>query len=237
MPTAHNSSIYQGQLAGGIDAAPIITLRAAGALIFGKTTTTEFAAVVDGGPSTNPHDSSRTPGGSSSGSGAAVGDFQVPVALGTQTGGSTIRPGSYNGIYALKPTWGAISREGLAQYSMTCDTLGLYARSVEDLELLAEVFQLADDEPVPEKPFELKGAKIGFCKSPAWAKAGPGTQKAFEWASELLIADGVTVEDLNLPEDFSQIKEWHANVLAGEGRTSFLGRKFHPQHLFEVNAD
>jgi hypothetical protein len=102
MPTGHNSDIYRNDPPALIDAGPVITLRAAGALIFGKTTTTEFAAVVDGGPSMNPHDPSRTPGGSSSGSGAAVGDFQVPIGLGTQTGGSTIRPGSFNGIYAFK---------------------------------------------------------------------------------------------------------------------------------------
>lgn len=102
MPTGHNSDIYRKDPPALVDAAPVITLRAAGALIFGKTTTTEFAAVVDGGPATNPHDPTRTPGGSSSGSGAAVGDFQVPIGLGTQTGGSTIRPGSFNGIYALK---------------------------------------------------------------------------------------------------------------------------------------
>jgi Asp-tRNA(Asn)/Glu-tRNA(Gln) amidotransferase A subunit family amidase len=102
MPTCHNSDIYRNGPAPLVDAAPIITLRASGALIMGKTTTTEFAAVVDGGPSTNPHDSTRTPGGSSSGSGAAVGDYQVAIALGTQTAGSTIRPGSFNSIYALK---------------------------------------------------------------------------------------------------------------------------------------
>lgn len=223
MPTCHNSSIYREDGVGLVDAAPIITLRAAGALIFGKTTTTEFAAVTDGGPSTNPHDERRTPGGSSSGSGAAVGDFQVPIALGTQTGGSTIRPGSFNSIYALKPTWGSISREGLAQYSMTCDTLGLYARSVEDLDLLAKVFQLADDEPTPAIPFNIKGAKIAFCKTHVWPKAGPGTQAAFEKAQELLKKQGATVEEIELPEEFKKIKQWHANVLAGEGRTSFLG--------------
>jgi len=223
MPTGHNSSIYRSNPPALIDAAPVITLRASGAMIFGKTTTTEFATTAVGGPSCNPHDPSRTPGGSSSGSGAAVGDYQVPIALGTQTGGSTIRPGSFNGIYALKPTWGAISREGLAQYSMTCDTLGLYARSVEDLELLASVFQLADDEPVSPEPFELKGAKIAFCKSPVWHKAGPGTQAAYTKAQELLRAQGAEISDLDLPEDFAKIENWHANVLAGEGRTSFLG--------------
>lgn len=102
MPTQFNSAIYKDTPQQGVDAACIITLRASGALIFGKTTTTEFAVTTVGGPSTNPHDESRTPGGSSSGSGAAIGDFQVPIALGTQTGGSTIRPGSYNGIYGFK---------------------------------------------------------------------------------------------------------------------------------------
>lgn len=223
MPTAHNSPIYRDEPAQFVDAAPIITLRAAGALIFGKTTTTEFASTVDGGPSTNPHDSTRTPGGSSSGSGAAVGDFQVPIALGTQTGGSTIRPGSFNGIFGFKPTWGSISREGLAQYSMTCDTLGLYARSVQDLELLSSVFQLADDEPIPSTPFPIKGSRIAFLKTHVWPKAGPGTKAAWEKAKELLSKEGASVEEIELPEEFAKITDWHAAVLAGEGRTSFLG--------------
>jgi Asp-tRNA(Asn)/Glu-tRNA(Gln) amidotransferase A subunit family amidase len=109
MPTSHNSPIYKDEPAVGVDAGPIITLRAAGALIFGKTTTTEFASTSDGGPSCNPHDPRRTPGGSSSGSGAAVGDYQVPIGLGTQTGGSTIRPGSFNSIFALKVCCSAIN--------------------------------------------------------------------------------------------------------------------------------
>ena len=100
---------------------------------------------------------------------------------------------------------------------MTCDTLGLYARSVGDLELLAKVFQLADDEPVPAIPFSLKGVKIAFCKLPVWEKAGLGTQKAFEKAQELLKESGAPVEKLGLPAEFMTIKEWHANVRAGEG--------------------
>lgn len=228
MPTQYNSLIYASNTPSSVDAAPVITLRAAGALIFGKTATTEFAATAVGGVhqnhAANPHDPSRTPGGSSSGSGAAVGDFQVPIALGTQTGGSTIRPASFNGIYGFKPTWGAISREGLAQYSITCDTLGLYARSVEDLELLASVFQMVDDEPVTsDKDFEVKGAKIGFCKTPVWHKAGPGTKAAFEKAKEVLVLNGAIVEDVELPESFAKVEKWHHDVLAGEGRASFLG--------------
>lgn len=109
---------------------------------------------------------------------------------------------------------------------MTCDTLGLYARSVEDLELLSKVFQLADDEPVPETPFPLKGAKIAFCKTHVWPKAGPGTRAAWGKAQELLKQAGASTEEIELPEDFSKITEWHGNVLAGEGRTSFLGSEF-----------
>ena len=152
-----------------------------------------------------------------------MGEFQVPLALGTQTGGSMIRPGSFNGIYALKPTWGAISREGLAQYSMTCDTLGLYARSVEDLELLSQVFQLKDDEPVPSEPFPIKGSKIAFCKTHVWPKAGPGVQTAWEKAKELLTKEGAAVEEIELPDEFANFVSWHEIVLAGEGRVSFLG--------------
>jgi Asp-tRNA(Asn)/Glu-tRNA(Gln) amidotransferase A subunit family amidase len=234
MPTQYNSPMYESDKPSGVDAGPIATLRAAGALIFGKTTTTEFAANSNGDTfqnrTSNAHSPTRTPGGSSSGSGAAAGDFQVPITLGTQTGGSTIRPGSFNGTYAFKPTWGSISREGLAQYSMTCDTLGLYARSVEDLELLAKVFQLADDEPLPTESFQIRGAKIAFCKSPVWDMAGPGLLAAWDKAQDLLSKQGASIEQLDMPDEFSQIHDWHRKVLAGEGRTSFLGREYHTPH-------
>ncbi|KAK0104162.1 hypothetical protein ONS96_005256 [Cadophora gregata f. sp. sojae] len=223
MPTAFNSAIYRDRSQQNVDASCIITLRACGALIFGKTTTTEFAATTVGGPSTNPHDENRTPGGSSSGSGAAVGDFQVPIALGTQTGGSTIRPGSYNGIYGFKPTWNAISREGLAVYSQTLDTLGLYARSIADLDLLSSIFRLSDDTPIPSSPFRLQGSKIAFAKTHVWHKAGLGLKAAFERAKVLLGNEGALVEELELPEEFSNTTEWHDRVCKGEGRSSFLG--------------
>ncbi len=251
MPTVYNSPIYRDQapaaVDAAVDAAAITTLRAAGALFLGETTTTEFASTTVGGPSANPHDTTRTPGGSSSGSGAAVGDYHVPIALGTQTGGSTIRPGSFNGIYAFKvsrhprrvwptdssvcsrpsqPTWGAISREGFAQYSMTCDTMGFLARTAEDLELLSAVFRLADDEPIPTLPFTLKGSRVAFCKTHVWPEAGPGTQQAFAKAQALLKECGADVSELELPADFANISRWHGNVIAGEGRSSFLGSTF-----------
>jgi Asp-tRNA(Asn)/Glu-tRNA(Gln) amidotransferase A subunit family amidase len=106
---------------------------------------------------------------------------------------------------------------------MTCDTLGLYARAAQDLELLSSVFQLADDEPIPSTPFPIKGSKIAFLKTHVWPKAGPGTKAAWEKAKELLSKEGARVEEIELPAEFAKITDWHAAVLAGEGRTSFLG--------------
>ena len=227
MPTQYNSRIYESDKPSGIDAGPVITLRAAGALIFGKLSTTEFAAAQQGNVhqnlTSNAQDPKRTPGGSSSGSGAAVADFQIPIALGTQTGGSIVRPASFNGCYGFKPTWGAISREGLAQWSPTLDTCGFFARSMEDIELMADAYRISDDDAVPKQPFELKGAKIAICTSPVWPKASDGTRNALTKAEEILQAHGAKLERLDLPSDFDNILEWHARVIGGEGRTSFLG--------------
>jgi NCS1 family nucleobase:cation symporter-1 len=220
MPTQFNSSIYAGD-APEVDAGSIMILRKAGALIFGKTTTTEFAATTVGSKTRNPHDPNRTPGGSSSGSGAVVGDFQAPVGLGTQTGGSTIRPGSYNGIYALKPTWNSITREGQKIYSLILDTLGLYARSVADLELLADVFAIHDDSPAPTE-FSVKGAKFAFLKTMVWPHIGPGGSAAMDKAVSLLRTHGAEVEEIELPEHLNELPAWHATVLNSDGRTAFL---------------
>ncbi|ROW15077.1 hypothetical protein VPNG_03472 [Cytospora leucostoma] len=225
MPTQHNSPIYEGNLA-GVDAGSVMILRQAGALILGKTTTTEFAATVDGPSTRNPHDPTRTPGGSSSGSGAAVADMQAAVGLGTQTGGSTIRPGSYNGIYAFKPTWNSITREGQKVFSLILDTLGLYARSVEDLELLADAFGLQDDEPpfsATEGRFIVKGAKFALMKTVVWQEnVEPSTEAAMRKAAELLKAHGAEVEEVELPDDLSELPTWHQIVFKEDGRTAFL---------------
>ncbi|RYC65852.1 hypothetical protein CHU98_g350 [Xylaria longipes] len=220
MPTQHNSPIYYKD-APKLDAGSIIILRQAGALILGKTTTTEFASPKGGPKTRNPHDSTRTPGGSSSGSAAAVGDFQAPIALGSQTGGSTIRPGSFNGIYALKPTWNAISREGQKFYSLTLDTIGFFARCVEDLELMADLFGLEDDQ-APKNNFEVKGAKFAVVKTVVWPEAGRGTISALETGTQLLKNHGAEVEEIELPSEFDQVPGWHHTLLHGEGRVTFL---------------
>ncbi|KAK3627130.1 hypothetical protein LTR56_012563 [Elasticomyces elasticus] len=220
MPTQHNSPIYKDDQV-ELDAGSVIMLRAAGALILGKTRTTEFAATVNGPATTNPHDSGRTPGGSSSGSGAAVADFQAPISLGTQTGGSTIRPGSFNGVYAMKPTWNAITREGQKIYSLILDTLGLYTRSVDDLKLLADVFGLKDDQP-PQRPSSgVKGLKFAVLKTMVWDQVGPGTRDAMSKGAQLLTFHGADVKEIEFPTEFAKLPAWHTVILKSDGRPSF----------------
>ena len=219
MPTQHNSPIYTGHRPGQ-DAACVETLRAAGAVILGKTDTTEFAAAGRPAATRNPHDPTRTAGGSSSGSAAAVADHQVPLALGTQTGGSTMRPASFCGTPALKPSWGAISREGLKLYSLTLDTLGIYGRDVADLDLVCDVFDLHDD--APPRPVAASGIRVAVCRSPDWASAGAGLAEALDTATGRLRAAGVTVTTLELPERFAALGEMQRVIMHAEGRAAFL---------------
>lgn len=218
MPTAHNTARYAGSQP-GVDAACVDMLRSAGALIIGKTVTTEFATTVRGAKTRNPHALDHTPGGSSSGSAAAVADFQATISLGTQTGGSTIRPASFCGIYGWKPTWNSISREGLKMYSATCDTLGLYARSADDLDLLAETFELERPERVAE---DLAGIRVAVCRTPVWEKALPATQAALAAAIDAFRQAGAIVSDLDLPNSFNGIPDAHRRILRREGRSAFL---------------
>ena len=133
MPTGHNSPIFDGKVPFG-DAACVALCRTANAVIMGKTVTTEFANRHPG-PTTNPHNAAHTPGGSSSGSAAAVADGHVPLAFGTQTGGSVIRPAAYCGVIGYKPTFGDFSRVGIKMQCHSVDTLGLMARTLDDIAL------------------------------------------------------------------------------------------------------
>ena len=220
MPTQHHNARYAGSRP-GIDASCVDTLRAGGALFVGKTVTTEFAATGVGGPTKNPLDPTRTPGGSSSGSAAAVADFQAAIALGTQTGGSTIRPGSFCGIYAWKPTWNSVSREGLKMYSATCDTAGFYARSAHDLMALADLFEI--DQPESALPTALEGLRVGVCLTPVWEKALPATRKALADGAASLSNAGATVSTLALAAEFLDLPLAHHKILRREGRSAFLG--------------
>ncbi|KAL6364540.1 hypothetical protein LRP88_01943 [Fusarium phalaenopsidis] len=219
MPTAHGSPIYKDHLV-AVDAGSVTILRNAGCLIFGKTTTTEFAAVFAGPKTRNAHSTTRTPGGSSSGSGAAVADFQVPVALGSQTMGSIVRPASFNGTYGFKPTWNAITREGQKFSALTFDTIGFFTRSVDDVEALMDLFAVHDDE---ESAFtDIEGSRIAVCRTIQWSLAGQGIINAMEKAVELLKAHGAQVEEISLGSEFDRVVEWHGKLGQTEGGTTFL---------------
>lgn len=216
-PTTQNSPIYDNARIGR-DAACVAVVRGAGALILGKTDTVEFASGGRKAVTRNPYNFAHTPGGSSSGSGAAVGDFQVPLAFGTQTGGSHIRPASFNGIYGIKPTWNLLSREGVRMSSITLDTVGWYGRSVEDLILVGTAYRLAADTT----PVAVKGLRVGLCRSPMWHAIEPAGVTALETAAKRLMDAGAIVEELILPSPFDRLPEAQNTVVTAEGRVAFL---------------
>jgi Asp-tRNA(Asn)/Glu-tRNA(Gln) amidotransferase A subunit family amidase len=199
-PTGMGSPIYQGYQPRA-DAACVALLQAAGAVVLGKTLTCEFAGFAPG-PTRNPHNLAHTPGGSSSGSAAAVADFMVPAGLGSQTGGSVIRPAAYCGIIGFKPSYGLVSRAGLKLAAEELDTIGLLARSVEDIALLSNV--LASRPPTPAEPLAPK--RIGLCRTFLWDKARSETREALEITAERL-SKYARVEDVTLPAHFSSLTE------------------------------
>src|SRR5829696_7703915 len=177
MPTGYGSPIYEGHRPAS-DAECVTRLRAAGAIVLGKNKLTEFATFHPT-DTTNPLDSNRTPGGSSSGSAAAVADHMVPVAAGTQTVGSIIRPASYCGIFGYKPTFSSIPRAGVLPLCASLDHVGLFARTVEDLELFAKAITRTDPsqpairtaQPLDldlRGPDELDRPRIAFVRTPQW---------------------------------------------------------------------
>ncbi len=228
MPTQYNSPLYKGHFP-TVDAACVSLLRSAGALIFGKTDTVEFAATGRRAATRNPYDLTHGPGGSSSGSAAAVADFQVPLSLGTQTAGSMVRPASFCGVWAMKPTWGLINREGSKIYSNTLDTIGWFARSADDLMLLQDVYD-ADVGDYPMLP--IRGARIAVCQTPAWSKATEATRTALAAAADGLRQAGAIVTDLNLPSEFDPLPDQQTLIMRAEGRAAFLAdARAHPGQL------
>ena len=187
MPTEFGSPLWAGRTPRR-DAAAVARLRAAGAVIMGKTVTTEYA-YYHPGKTRNPHDPERTPGGSSSGSAAAVAADMVPGAIGSQTNGSVIRPAAFCGVVGFKPTHGLIPRSGALLLSRTLDHVGVFARTVEDAALLAEVLAGFDEEdpdtrPMARPPLAAIAAsepplppRFAFVRSPAWEQAEPVTQR------------------------------------------------------------
>jgi Asp-tRNA(Asn)/Glu-tRNA(Gln) amidotransferase A subunit family amidase len=228
MPTTSNSPIY-ARYQPAIDAECVRIVRAQGAIILGKTDTVEFAAGGRRASTRNPFNLAHTPGGSSSGSAAAVADGQVPLAFGTQTAGSLIRPASYNGLYALKPTHGAVAWPGARQYAPSLDTIGWYGRSVADLALVAQTFRLRGMSL--KSNVVLKDLKIGVCRSPTWHLAQPSSHNAFELASGRLAEAGVKVKPLELPPLFDKLPAAQDTIMHAEGLPHFLAEYVENQHL------
>lgn len=223
MPTENGSVLYSGRTPSR-DATAVSMLRAAGAVIMGKTVTTEFA-YFSPGKTRNPHNPEHTPGGSSSGSAAAVAAGMVPLALGSQTNGSTIRPAAYCGVIGFKPTHGLISRQGILTLSRTLDHVGLFARTIEDIALLAE--QLVgyderdlDTRPRARIPFVAVAAEepplppmFAFVKTPYWERVDEDTKEGF---AELIEQLGEQVEEIELLP--SAIDAWglHRTIMEAE---------------------
>ena len=223
MPTEQGSVLHRGRqpLA---NCTVVNRLREAGAVIMGKTVTTEFA-VYSPGKTRNPHDPTRTPGGSSSGSAAAVATGMVPLAIGTQTNGSMIRPASFCGVVGFKPTHGRISRSGVLLLSPVLDQVGAFARTVDDVALLAEQmigYDPGDAATQPRaRPKLVETAasqppvtpRLGFVTTPMWEEADEDAQEAFQELFEHL---GDDVEDVTLPEPFDHAVGWLGTIMEAD---------------------
>jgi len=216
MPTGHGSPIYQGNRPFA-DAACVALLRTAGGTIMGKTVTTEFANRFPGA-TVNPHNPAHTPGGSSSGSAAAVADFQVPAALGTQTGGSAIRPASFCGVIGYKPSFGEFSRSGIKLQCHNLDTLGIICRSLDDLPLLRAALVAG---PLHRIDRAAAAPRIGVCRTPAWERADPPTQALIERTAARLAAAGARVSEVNFAAPFANIIEHHRRIFNFEAARNY----------------
>jgi amidase len=230
MPTAYGSPIYAGHRPRR-DAACVALGRTAGGVVMGKTVTAEFAVNYPG-KTRNPLDATRTPGGSSSGSAAAVADFMVPLALATQTTGSTIKPGSFCGVFAYRPTFGDVRCSGVMESSGSCDAVGFYARTVEDIALHRDVLVGIEPQPVPQL---ASAPRIGFVRPPQWSKLQSYTQRLLEDAVQRLARAGAKISDAVLPADFAQAEETHRTISCREFALNFAREIEH--HWDELSED
>ncbi|MEO8652985.1 MAG: amidase [Ramlibacter sp.] len=223
MPTENGTVLHAGRRPAE-DATVVALLRAAGAVILGKTVTAELAVYAPG-KTTNPHDARRTPGGSSSGSAAAVAAAMVPLAVGTQTNGSVLRPASYCGVHGYKPSHGSISRHGVLKQSTTLDQVGVFARSVDDVALIAgELFRYDGKDPDvrPDTRLSLTegrsldaGAplRIAFVKTPLWPNATETAQQAF---TALAARCTDVVREVELPPVFESAVACHRTIMESD---------------------
>jgi amidase len=234
MPTGCNSPIYRDHLPAA-DAACVALTREAGGIVLGKTVTTEFASRTPG-PTRNPLHLAHTPGGSSSGSAAAVADFMVPLAFGTQTGGSTIRPAAYCGITGYKPSYGTINRAGLKPLAESLDTIGVMARSVEDCALLVHAVSA---RVLPDFTTGLpRPPRLGLLRTSRWRDASVAAQQALEEAAQRLAAQGAGVREAELPPEFDRLHEDQVMIMNFEAARALAHERLTaPQLLSEHLRD
>jgi Asp-tRNA(Asn)/Glu-tRNA(Gln) amidotransferase A subunit family amidase len=226
LPTSLGSPIY-GRRQPSWDAACVAACRAAGAIVLGKTVTTEFA-YFHPGKTRNPLDLARTPGGSSSGSAAAVADRMVPVALGTQTQGSVIRPAAFCGIVGFKPSFSDVSVSGVRAFSPSLDTVGVLCRGVEDAVLMRDVL-LGGDAPVALD--RTSGApRFALCRTPQWSAADAAARGCIEAAAGRLRSAGARVDEVVLAKEFEAALEDQHVVMLFEAARNLL---FETQHFRE----
>ena len=218
MPTAYGSPIYSGHRP-RTDAACVRRLEEAGAVVLGKTHTTEFA-FFHPGPTRNPHDPGRTPGGSSSGSAVAVAEGMVPLALGTQTAGSIVRPAAFCGVHGFKPTFGVLDLAGVKPFAPSLDTLGGFARHAGDLALLVGALG-------GEGAIALAGGppRIAAVRTPEWPAAQEASRDALAEAARRAEMAGAAVEELELPEPFELAADAQRTIMAAEGARA-LAREY-----------
>jgi len=218
MPTTLGSRIYSARQPQW-DAACVAALRAAGAIILGKTVTTEFA-YFQPGKTRNPHRLQHTPGGSSSGSAAAVADCMVPVALGSQTAASVIRPATFCGVFGYKASFGELSLSGIRPFAESLDTLGILARSVADLALVRDVLMGFPDAAttlaLPAPP------ALGLCRTAQWNLADTCVQRAVEESAEKFRRAGARVRDVELPAHFAALIDAQKTIMAYEAARNYV---------------
>ena len=222
LPTEYGAPAIHGGHRPERDAACVAAMRAAGAVLMGKTVSTEFATFQPG-KTRNPHNPAHTPGGSSSGSAAAVGASMVPIAFGNQTAGSLIRPAAFCGVVGLKPTHGTVDLAGILPLEPSFDTLGYMARSVDDVGLFYDVVRGAGPA-VPADGLD-RAPRVGLCRTHHWDKADAAAREAVERAAAKFSDLGADVADVDLPDDFAAIPDSH-RVILNAGLTQSLARQY-----------
>lgn len=229
-PTGYGSPVYTEHKPQQ-DAVCVALLEEAGGIAIGKTVTTEFA-YFQPGPTTNPHNPAHTPGGSSSGSAAAVAAGMVPIALGSQTAGSLIRPASYCGIWGYKPSFGLCSLSGVKPMAQSLDTLGILARHVEDLALMGRVLIGSPNSLVSPDPSRREPPVVGVCRTPDWNHADADTCRVVDEAAQALARSGARVMDMDLPPEFQELTQAQRIIQAFEAaRALTLERRDHGSQL------